>query len=127
MQLWCPRNEEKKIRFEPKQTETRSVSVVFCMVCFVKPKTKNFGLFRFVSVFLTFIVNNRKKQNCFETNGNNPKFSEKLQNMLSIKLFQVGILFVSVQSKHPNSLFWYRSKTFKTNYFETNPNKQKQP
>ncbi len=35
----------KKFRFEPKQTETRSVSVVF-RVCFVKPKTNNFGLFR---------------------------------------------------------------------------------
>jgi hypothetical protein len=31
--------------------------------------------------------NNWNKQNCFETNRNNPKFSEKYQNILSIKLF----------------------------------------
>jgi hypothetical protein len=44
--------------------------------------------------------------------------------MLSIKL--VGLLFVSVQSKHRNSLFRYRSKTTETNCFETNQNKPKQ-
>jgi hypothetical protein len=27
----------------------------------------------------------------------------------------VGLLFVSVQSKHPNSPFWYRSETTETN------------
>ncbi len=39
--LGCPRNKQKKIRFEQKQIETRSVSV-----CFVKQKQK----FWFVSV-----------------------------------------------------------------------------
>ncbi len=54
-------------------------------------------LFRFVSwkqkqkILVCFGVsnlyqNNWNKQNCFETNRNNPKFSEKYQNMLSIKL-----------------------------------------
>jgi hypothetical protein len=118
------------------------------------------------------------KQNCFKTNRNNPKFSVKYQNMLSIKLFwlvfcsfrlnrniktlcfsiepkqpkqtvskqtvskktktnrkktttpnfkkkipkyalyhtvSVALLFVSVQSKHRNSLFRYRTETTETN------------
>jgi hypothetical protein len=33
--------------------------------------------------------NNWNKQNCFETNRNNPKFSEKYQNMLSVKLLRL--------------------------------------
>ncbi len=37
--------------------------------------------------------NNWNKQNCFETNQNNPKFSEKYQNMLSIKLFRLVFCF----------------------------------
>ncbi len=72
----CPRNKQKKFGFEPKQTETRSVSV-----CFVKPKIINFDLFRFVSVFRPYIetteTNTVSKQT--ETNRNNPKFSEKYQ------------------------------------------------
>jgi hypothetical protein len=32
----------------------------------------------------------------------------------------VGLLFVLVQSKHGNSLFWYRSETTETNCFKTN-------
>ncbi len=35
----------------------------------------------------------------------------------------MGLLFVSVQSKHRNSLFWYTSETTKTNCFETNRKK----
>ncbi len=33
--------------------------------------------------------NNWNKQNCFKTNRNNPKFSKKYQNKLSIKLFRL--------------------------------------
>jgi hypothetical protein len=43
--------------------------------------------------------------------------------MPNYALFQtvwVGLLFVSVQSKHRNSLFRYRSETTGTNCFETN-------
>ncbi len=72
------------------RTETNRNKICFdCVsVCFMKPKSKIFGLFRFVSVFRTYI-DNGNKQNCFESNRNNPKFSEKYQNMLSIKLFQL--------------------------------------
>jgi hypothetical protein len=66
-------------RNKPKQDLFRVVSV-----CFVKPKTKNFGLFWCFNLY----QNKWNKQNCFETNRNNPKFSEKYQNMLSVKLFQ---------------------------------------
>jgi hypothetical protein len=46
--------------------------------------------------------------------------------MLSIKLsVSVGLLFVSVQSKHRNSLFRYRTETTETNCFETNRNNPK--
>ncbi len=39
-------------------------------------------------MFRTYIYrNNRNKQNCFVTNGNNPTFSEKYPNILSFKLF----------------------------------------
>ncbi len=83
LRLGCPRNKEKK-KF---QTETRSVSV-----CFVKPKTKKFGLFRFVSVFQTFqiyietIETSRTFSKQTETTLN---FHKKHQNMLSIKLFRL--------------------------------------
>jgi hypothetical protein len=46
-------------------------------VCFVKPKRKNFGLFRCFEP----ISNNRNKQICFVTNRNNPKFLEKFPNI----------------------------------------------
>jgi hypothetical protein len=125
----------------------------------VKPKTKKFCLFQFISVFRTYIETtetnrtvskqtkttlNFLKNNkicavskcfswssvCFSSietsklsvlvqkrnNRNKPKqtettlhFLKKYPNMLSIKLF------VSVQSKHKNSLFRYRSKTTETN------------
>jgi hypothetical protein len=40
-EVGCPRNNQIFFRFEPKQTETQSVSV-----CFAKPKNVFFGLFR---------------------------------------------------------------------------------
>ncbi len=52
--------------------------------------------------------NNRNKQNCFETNRNNPKFSLKYQNMLSIKLFRLAFFLFrfnrnccSIEAKQP--------------------------
>ncbi len=73
----CPRNEKNKIRFEPKQTGTRSALVVFRIVL-RKPKTKVFGWLQFVSVFPTYI---RK----FETNRtarNNQKQTSTTLNLL---------------------------------------------
>ncbi len=50
----CPRNKQTKILV---RTETNWKKICFyCVsVCFVKPKTKKFGLFCFVSVFWTYI------------------------------------------------------------------------
>ncbi len=103
--MYCnPRDEGvARTRVSSKQTETRSVSVVFRFVSW-KPKTKKFFLFPFVSVFRTYIETtetNRTVSNETENNRNNPKFSEKYQNMLSIK--------------HRNSLFRYRTVTTETN------------
>jgi hypothetical protein len=124
----CPQNKQTKFWFEPKKTETRSV-----LVCFVKSKAKKF---QFVSVFRTYIQTtetNRTVSKQTETNRNNPKFSEKfLPKYALYQTVSVGLLFVSVQSTHRNSLFRYRTETncFETNCFETNrnkPEKSKQP
>jgi hypothetical protein len=48
-------------------------------------------------------------------------FSEKYPNILS----WVGLLFVSVQSNHRNSLFLYRSETTETKCSETNRKNRK--
>jgi hypothetical protein len=69
LQLGCPRNNQFYFRFEPKQTETQTVSVVFR---FVSRNQKTF--FRFVPV--RFGVsdqyrNNQNKQTFVETNQKN--------------------------------------------------------
>ncbi len=62
---------------------------------FKKTKKKRFETNpkkRFVSVYFgvsNLYQNTGNKQNCFETKRNNPKFSEKYQNMLSIKQFRL--------------------------------------
>ncbi len=67
------------------RTKTNRNKICFgCVsVCFVKPKNKNFGLFR----CFKHILKQLKQQT--ETNRNNPKFLEKYQNMLSINLFRL--------------------------------------
>ncbi len=62
-QLGCPRNEKKKFRFEPKQTETRSVSRLF--------RETQKKIFSVCFSVLNLYRNNRNKQNWFETNRNN--------------------------------------------------------
>ncbi len=72
------------------RTETNRNKICFgyVSVCSAKPKTTKFGLLRFVSVFQP-TLKKPKKQNCFKTNWNNPKFSEKKHNMLSNNLFRL--------------------------------------
>ena len=80
-------------------------------------ETKNKKL-RFVSVCFdvsNLYWNNRNKNNCFETNQNNPKFSAKISKYALFQTVWVGLLFVSVQLKHQNSLIWYWSETTETN------------
>jgi hypothetical protein len=50
-----------------------------------------------------------------EKTRKNPKFSVKKAKYAPYQTVSVGLLFVSIQSKHQNSLFRYRSETTKTN------------
>ncbi len=169
-QLGCPRN--KKTKNTVRTVTNRNPQDLF-RLCFGLFHETNNNKFLFVSAFFgvsNLYRNNRNKQNSFKTNRNNPKFSEKYQNMLSIKLFllvfclfrfnrnietlffgieakqtvskqtktnrknwenlkfsekilkfapyqtvSVSLLFVSVQSKHRNSLFRNRRETTETN------------
>ena len=82
-------------------------------VCFVKPITKSFGLFRCFES-----ISKQPKQT--ELFRNKPKQSETTLNFLKNSqiyslLNCLGLLFVSVQSKHRNSLFRYRRETTETN------------
>ncbi len=47
----------------------------------------------------------------------NHTFSVKIAKYAPYQTVSVGLLFVSVQSKHRNSLFRYRSETTETNLF----------
>ena len=64
------------------------------LLCFGLFRVTKYKKFRFVPACFgvsNLYRNNQNKQNCFETNQNNPKFSEKYQNMLSIKTLCFGI------------------------------------
>ncbi len=91
----------KKFRF----TETNRNKICFCCVsvCFVKPKTKLFGLFQFVSVFQTYI----ETTEITELFRNKPKQTKTTLNFLKNTKYAF-YLIVSVQSKHRNSLFRYK-------------------
>ncbi len=128
--IGCPRNEPKKISVWTKNNWNK-ICFGFVSVCFVKPKTKNFGLFRCFEP----ISKQSKHQNSlfryrsettetsyFETNQNKPKqtgktlnFLKKYQKYAPYQTVLVVLLFVSVQSKHRKSLFRYRSETTETN------------
>jgi hypothetical protein len=51
--IGSPRNKQKYISVRT-ETNRNKICCGFVSVCFVKPKTKNVGLFRFVSVFRTY-------------------------------------------------------------------------
>ncbi len=78
-----------------------------CFGLFREAKNIKFGLFRFVSLFRT----------CIETTEINRTVSKQTETTLNFQqnkkyaLYQtvsVALLFVSVQSKHRNSLFCFR-------------------
>jgi hypothetical protein len=126
--LGCPQNGKKN--FGSNRTNRKEICFGCVSVCFVKPKTKIFGLFRFVSVFRTYIETtetNRTVSNQTETTRNNPKFSEKIPKYALFQTVSVGLLFVSVQLKHRNSLFGKECETTETNCFEQTENKPKPP
>jgi hypothetical protein len=119
MEVGCPRNKQTKILV---WTETRSVSVVKMRFLPWNQKQKILVCY----VVSNLYQNNWNKQNCFETNQNNPKFSEKYQNVLSIKLLRFVFCLFRFNRKI-ETLFWFRTETTETNCLATNQNKPKQP
>ncbi len=96
---------------------TKICSILNCFgwssVCFGQTKHRK-------SLFRYRIRNNRNKlfrnkPKRTETTRNNTKFYEKIPIYVLYQTVLVGLLFVSVQSKHRNSLFRYRSETTETN------------
>ncbi len=114
------------IRVSSKQTKkklgsnrNKPIQDLFWFVSWNK-KQKNsvcFGLFRCFKP----ISKQPKQTNCFETNRNNPKFSEKIPKYALYQTVPFDLLFVSVQSnmealcfgieaKQPKKLFRNKSK-----------------
>ncbi len=98
--LGCPRKNQIFFRFEPKQTEAQSISVVFQFVS-RNPKT----FFWFVSVFRTIIETtetNRIFSKQTETNRKN------LQKTFSIRGSSKSLIFFlgSNRNKPKLNLFW---------------------
>jgi hypothetical protein len=71
--------------------------------------------------------NNRNKQNCFETNRNNPKLSEKYQNMRSFKLLwlvfclfwfnrNIETLCFGIEAKQSKQIVSKQTKTNQKNW-----------
>jgi hypothetical protein len=104
-----------------------------------KPKQDLFHVFRFVSWnqklkfsvcfgVLNLYWNNRNKQNCFDSNQNkrnNPKFSEKYQNMLSIKLFWMVFCLFWFNRNIETRCSGIEFETTETKCFKTNRNNTK--
>ena len=92
------------VKYAPYQTV--SVGLLFISV---QSKHRN-SLFRYRT--------ETTESNCYETDQNKPKqtkttlhFLKKIQIYALYHTVSVALLFVSVQSKHQNSLFRYRTKT----------------
>jgi hypothetical protein len=109
--------DKNKFRFEPKQTETISVSGLF-RFCSWNQKLKISVCFGVSNLYR----NNRNKQNCFVTTRNkpkNPKLFEKYPNILSFKLFgwvfclfrfnrNIETLCFGIEAKQPKQTFCFR-------------------
>ena len=76
-------SKQTKINFGSNRNKPKQDLFRVCFGLFRETKNKTF---RFVSVSNLY-RNNRNKQNCFVTNRNNPKLSEKYPNILSFTLF----------------------------------------
>jgi hypothetical protein len=98
-EVGCPRNKPKKISVRT-ETNRNTICFGFVSVCFVKPKTKNFGLFPFVSVFRTFIETTETNRTVSKPTETTLNFQKKYQNMLSLKLFRLVFC-----------LFWFNRNT----------------
>ncbi len=94
-------------RNKPKQDLFRLCFGLFCEI-----KNQNF---RFVLVFRTYIETIETNRTVSEQTKTTLNFLKNTKYAL-YQTVSVGLLFVSIQSKHQNTLFQYRSKTTKTNY-----------
>ncbi len=77
-------------------------------VCFVQSKHQN-SLFWYRSETTEKTVLKQTKTN--RNKPKQPKFPEKIPKYALYQTVLVALLFVLVQSKHWNSLFWYRTET----------------
>ncbi len=106
------KQKQKKISI---QTKTNRNKLFFgcVLVCFLKSKTKNFGLFRFVSLFRTYIESTETNGTVLkqtETNQNNHKFLKNTQICpFSNCLGWSSVCFGSFETS--KILFRYRSET----------------
>ncbi len=80
-------SKQTKINFVRTETNRNKICFAFVSVCFVKPKTKIFGLFRCFEPISKQPKQTGLFRNKLQTNRNNPTFSEKYPNILSFKLF----------------------------------------
>jgi hypothetical protein len=79
-------SKQTKINFGSNRNRNK-MCFAFVSVCFVKPKTKNFSLFRFVSVFRTYMEITETNRTVSQQTETNPKCYENNPNILSFKLF----------------------------------------
>jgi hypothetical protein len=70
------------------ETNWNKICFGYVSVCSLKPKTKKFGFASFCLGVSTYIETTERTK-LFQKNRNNPKFSEKKQNMLSNNLFRL--------------------------------------
>ncbi len=114
MELGWPRK-KKKIPFELKQTQTRSVSVLFRFVLW--NHKQNISVCWVFRTYIETIETNRT----VSKKPINPKFSKKYQNMLSIKLFRlvfclfwfnrnIETLCYGIEAKQPKQTISKQSK-----------------
>ncbi len=115
MALWRASNKNKNGPNSQFRTETNRNNICFgCgSVCCVKPKTKIFGLFRCFEP----ISKQSKQTELFQIKPKQPKIFWKIPKYALYQTVSVGLLFVSVQSKHGNSLFRYRIRNNLNKHF----------
>ncbi len=105
-------SKQTKINFGSNRNKAKQDLFRVCFGLFREQKIKNSVCFGVSNLYR----NNRNKQNCFVTNRNNPKFSEKYPNILSFKLFgwvfclfrfnrNIETLCFGIEAKNRNKLF----------------------
>ncbi len=105
--------QRNKISVRTEKNDTRDVSVVFGL--FRENKNKKTLFVLVVSVFTTYFETIEINRTVLKQTETTQNFLKKTKIQMLFHTVSVGLLFVSVQSKHRNSLFRYRSETTETN------------